>query len=180
MIDDLEDGDGQLDPNFTGYWYMAMDETDDGAITAPTNPDAPRGEPGMPARDGSTTAMHAAGVWGGWGAALGFSFSTPDTTPIDASSYTGITFWARAASARSVRVEVATEATLTNSDHFGAEKTITTAWQQHQVLWTELDPPPWALDDPPDWQPEAMLKLQFHFDDAAFDFWVDDIRFIEE
>ena len=43
-IDDLEDGDGQLDPNFTGYWYMAMassEEGGEGEITAPADPDAP-------------------------------------------------------------------------------------------------------------------------------------------
>ena len=180
LIDDLEDGDGKLDPNYSGYWYFAMD-TDDpdagGEITAPEDTDTPRGVTTMPARESSTRAMHAAGTWTGWGAALGFSFSQPDTVPIDGSVFKGISFYARASGTTTVRLEVATEATFDNSNHLWAELSLTSAWGHQEVLWTDLEAPDWDPDAP--WEPETMLKVQFHFDNSDFDFWIDDVRFIE-
>jgi len=180
LIDDLDDADGRLDPNYTGYWYFAMDEEDpdaEGEITAPDDTDTPRGVETTPAREGSTHAMHAAGSWGGWGAALGFSFNQPDTKPIDGSVFSGISFYARASAATTARLEVVTDATYDKNNHLRAELSLTNEWEYHEVLWRDLEEPDWDPDAP--WEPETMLKVQFHFDNSDFDFWIDDVRFVE-
>lgn len=176
LIDDMEDGDNQVDPNYNGYWYLAVDDMEgSGSIDSPADPDEPEGEPTTPPRDGSDIAMHAAGSWSGWGAALGFSFRANESA-IDGSAFSGISFYARADSG-TVRVEVATEATAMASDHYKFDLPITSTWQHYEIAWTDLEPQDWSEDAP--WEPESMLQVQFHFEDSEFDFWVDDIRFME-
>ena len=181
LIDDLEDGNNQIEtPTYSGYWFTTANEDGDGTLAPAPTDDCDPEELDMP-RDGSEQAMHVSGSWSGtdleWIAAFGFPLKH-DEAPVDASSYAGITFFAKTDNEETdVRLQVMIEE-VEDEGHFAIELGVTSSWEQYTVLWDDerLIQPSWAAEVTFD--PAALFKLQFQFDSESFDLWVDDIRFV--
>ncbi len=97
LVDDMEDGDGQLllAGGRDGYWYTFGDDTG-GYLEPGEGVDFAMGYV-EPARTGSVRAARLlGGNFQDWGAALAFDFDA-DFAPYDASSFTGLRFFARSA-----------------------------------------------------------------------------------
>jgi hypothetical protein len=95
--------------------------------------------------------------------------------------YTGISFYARAGAARTVRFEVTTTGTSAASAasaHFGMDIELTADWTQYTITWAELEQPTWAPTTVT-WDATTALKVQFHFGITDFDLWVDDVYFTD-
>lgn len=181
LIDDLEDGNNQLEtPTYSGYWFTTVDESGAGTVVPEPGGRCDPEDLAMQ-RDKSKRAMHVSGTWTDstdWIAALGFALQD-DEVPVDASSYSGVTFYARTdneATAAHLQVMITD---VEDDGHFAIELALTSEWQQHTVLWDNplLIQPTWA--DEVDFDPSNLFKFQFQFDSESFDLWVDDIRFIE-
>ncbi len=182
LVDDMEDGNNQLKrPTFDGYWYTAADETGSGEITPPTDDECTPTELD-PARGDSTQAMHVFGSWSGgddWAATVGFNFDNKETA-VDASGYSGISFWVRTDdSGTGVRVQLATTGVEDTGYWEFPLDSLDGDWQQITLMWDEplLLQPTWAVEV--DFDPETLFKVQFQFDEGDFDLWIDDIRFVE-
>lgn len=182
LIDDLEDGNNQLEtPTYSGYWFTTANEDGDGTVTPDPGDECDPEELEM-ARDGSTHAMHVSGSWTGtdleWIAAFGFPLKH-DEVPVDASSYAGVTFYAKTDNEdTAARLQVMIT-DVEDEGHFAIELPLTSSWEQYTVRWNDqlLMQPTWAAQVTFD--PANLFKLQFQFDSDSFDLWVDDIRFIE-
>jgi len=181
LIDDLEDGNNQLEtPTYSGYWFTTVDESGAGSVT-PEPGERCDPEDLETQRDGSKRAMHVAGTWTDstdWIAALGFALQD-DEVAVDASSYSGVTFYARTDDPETAAHLQVMITDVKDDGHFAIELALTSDWQQHTVLWNNplLIQPTWA--DEVDFDASNLFKFQFQFDSEAFDLWVDDIRFIE-
>lgn len=187
LIDDLEDRNSQLKmPTYDGYWYTAADTMDGDGMVVPAPGDEIEGvteldEP----RDGSAYAMHFSGDWdGGWGAAIGFSFASTDEA-IDASSYTGISFWVRTDEAGTeVKLQFLLTGVTDGADYeylLSDLETLDANWQQMSVHFDDAAQPSWT-EDPMSFDPRTLYKIQFQFAEGQgpFDLWIDDIWFLKD
>ena len=192
LIDDMEaDGGIKKICGRQGFWYTYNDATA-GATQTPTAGGTFVHELITPARGTSTKAAHTTGTAGftTWGAGMAFDLNNPGgTSPKStyaATAYTGITFYAKASAALTVRVNVSTPPTEPGpigtctgtkcSDHFGKAITISTAWTPITVTFAELAQQGWGT--PATFDKSRVIAVQFQVDKAiAFDFWIDDISF---
>jgi hypothetical protein len=191
LIDDMEDGDGSIcaTNGRGGTWYMYSDATStDLTPKGPFKPtlidDGKRGT--------SRYAAHLAGSgFTLFGAAMGFNLNEQDlaTRTYDASTVFGIKFWMK--STAPVRVVVTTpetiqpsiggqcadSATAMNCDnYFGFLITAPSAgWVEYEVPFSALRQRPGGSAA---WNPRNLIGVEFQVPTtAAFDVWVDDIRF---
>jgi hypothetical protein len=189
LIDDMEDGDGSicaLDGR-NGFWYTVGDGTS--SDLTPGLPFAPTKIPG-----GHGTSQYAARFTGSgftdWGALMGFGLNRPGigTLPYDASSAGGVKFWMR--SNAPVTLEFLLPDTTLPRDGGTCADTPTARNCNNAYSfvitaprneWTEYEVPFSALSQPGGsvtWQPRYLLGIQFGVQPgAAFDVWVDDVRF---
>ncbi len=190
LIDDLEDGNGQvaLVAGRSGYWYSAADPNGStisgaGAFT-PTDGGAA----------GSKKAARATGKTatgdGAWGATFGFSFA-PDNAAYDVSKYAGVSFWAKAGakSTKSVRVKLGDANTRPEGkvcssgcwNHFGQDLTLSEEWQQYTIKFADLKQQAgWGDPRPATLAAQHAMSLDWSISAGQdFDIWIDDVAFIE-
>jgi hypothetical protein len=148
-------------------------------------------------RDGSLLGVHvvANDLFTNWGAGVGFNLNSPDTSTrlkYDVSPYTGIVFWARAGTGTAtLRVKLVTadiapdtesggECTADCNDAFGYGIDMTTTWQEYSIAFADLTQQGWGYTPPGGFDSTGVLTVQLHADaGAAFDIWLDDVRFYE-
>jgi hypothetical protein len=185
LIDDLEDGNHQIAlMGQIGYWYSYNDGT--GAQTPdPADPFAPVTV--SPPIDGSssTKAVHVS--WQGftsWGGGFGVTF-TDTSTFYDATTYDGITFWARVESGSETRVDliVAEQRSLEPActvcgHHPTYALTLTTSWQRFYLPFAVFQSDGGGDPSFLDLDPSGLYGVQF-FRGAnhTIDLWVDDLAF---
>jgi endoglucanase len=190
LVDDLEDGNGQvaLVAGRSGYWYSAADPKGStisgaGAFT-----------PSDGGASGSKKAARATGKTatgdGAWGATFGFTFA-PDNQPYDVSKYAGISFWAKASdkSTKNVRFKVGDANTrpegkvCTNScwNHFGQDLTLSSEWRQYTVKFADLKQQDgWGDPRPATLAARNVMSLDWSITAGQdFDIWVDDVKLID-
>lgn len=186
LIDDLEDGNSQLkQPTYNGYWFAAADTSEGEGMIDPQGGDETSGVTRLDEQRGdSTRAMHFSGDWdGGWGAAIGFSLDQYDAA-IDASPYSGISFWVRTdVPGTEVKLQILLKTVTDGADYeylLSDLHTLNADWQQISVLFDDLAQPTWA-EDLVTFDPRTLYKIQFQFVEGQgqFDLWIDDIWFIE-
>lgn len=188
MIDDMEDGEAAICPSSgrNGIWYTASDLT---------SSDLTPGPDFSPSRieDGSRgTSRYAARFTGSgftdWGALMGFNLNVQGlgTKTIDVSAMAGIKFWMR--SNAPVRVAFLIPETVGVGDggecvgsncnnHLGFQVSAPgSGWVEYDVPFTALTQErPGSVN----WNKRNLVGIQFLVPPtAAFDVWVDDIRFL--
>jgi hypothetical protein len=198
LIDDMEDDDAQITQRDgrDGFWYVGNDGTVGGTqepvATAFTMSDLTSGE-----RTGSSYAarMKVSG-YSGWGSVIGFNLIEilGAVKPYDASSYCGLSFWAKAAATTALRVRlpdgdthpagnVCVDGGATNGcyDHFGKNATFTATWTKFDVLFSELDQAG-AGYHPADkkLKPSQLFAIEWAVPGAnkAYEIWIDDVSFL--
>ncbi|WP_437477760.1 carbohydrate binding domain-containing protein [Sorangium sp. So ce1014] len=198
MIDDMEDGDNALLPagGRVGYWYTFNDGTEGATQNPPPDPDGTGETPFTmaeldPARGQSA---HAARSWGtgfeDWGIGFGFDLSSAEgaKTEYDASTYAGITFWAKVGPGSGTGAVVLISdpgtdpvggACSDQCDPWKKDLAVTEEWQQFTIPFADMKQGGWG--DPAGTEQIDAAKLysiQFQITDAAsFDLYIDDLGF---
>lgn len=193
LIDDLELELGQMLPDDeipdldgrVGYWFTYNDGSLDGEQTP---------IPGsfQPAVGGAAGTSYCAGTVGqgflSWGAGMGVKLNNDfgGDCPYDASTYDGITFFARGTV--SARVSITTRATHPIaqggtcdpgmgqcSDHFGVSLALGDEWQEYTIEWADLIQQGWGI--PAGFDPGQIIEIQWQVPVAQpFDVQVDELR----
>ncbi|WP_437554894.1 hypothetical protein WME97_22930 [Sorangium sp. So ce367] len=191
LLDDLEDGDGAIlrCKDRVGSWYTYNDGTRGGAQTPlPGRPFVPV----SPGHDPSEYAAHVAGSgFVSRGAGMGFDLNfAPGGAKLtyDASGYSGLTFWAKAAAPTHIYVNFPDRNTDREGgvcegtgcgDHFGEGIDITTEWAQYTVMFDILSTDGWGVPAPPAFDAAHAYSIEFHTaKSTVFDMLVDDIAFV--
>ncbi|MGK3992275.1 hypothetical protein [Sorangium sp. So ce1024] len=191
LLDDLEDGDGAIIrcKDRIGSWYTYNDGTRGGTQTPLP------GRPFVPVSPGYGPSEHAAHVAGSGfvsrGAGMGFDLNfAPGGAKLtyDASGYSGLTFWAKAAAPTHIYVNFPDRNTDREGgvcegsgcgDHFGEGIDITTEWAQYTVMFDILSTDGWGVPAPAAYDPAHAYSVEFHTSKSTvFDFLVDDIAFV--
>ena len=185
LIDDFEDNDARIAPleHRAGFWSAS---NDNGGTQRPA-PGGPLSMTRIPGgRGASQFALHSSGSkFSKWGALVAADFSPRRC--YDASAYAGITFFARGRGSLNVVVKM----TQVAPEEFGGSCThdcfdthrvtlpLTNNWQEKRVTWAELTQKGFGQVVPFD--PRSLLSLEFSVapEQTPFDFWVDDIRFLQ-
>lgn len=186
MIDNMEDGNTSILPNGGrfGNWYPFGDGT--GMVTLEMLPLSPK-------RVGSSTALHfTSNDFKTWGSGMGFDFlntgtSDADKKPYDASAYSGITFWGKAAVATGVTMQLpdidtqkAGKMCTTCDHHYGALVPFTTEWQRFVIRWSDLQLEPGTVPAPTAFASNGIIAFQLFFvSGKTVDLWLDDIALIK-
>jgi hypothetical protein len=140
---------------------------------------------------GSKKALHFAGKAAyedSWGAAASVSFQPAGF--YDASKYVGIGFKIKSAKPNlNVRLKIPDVAAHPDGgqctkecwNSFGKELVLGTEWQEVALLWGELtQQPDWGVPRPPAITPSQLKEASWTiYPGAEFDFWLDDIHFLE-
>lgn len=163
LVDDFEDGD-TLASNGFGWWYSQNDTAGD--------QDFRIGE--LSDRAESTRAANSSGIgFDVWGALVGLDM-TPGSGLYDASAFTQLRFWARAApdtvTSLSARLLEGGETQFETPIELGTE------WRQYILRFDALS----AVDGSDrliDSSRIAALQI-FVFSDQRFNFWIDDVVFV--
>jgi hypothetical protein len=130
-----------------------------------------------------------------WGADIAATFSGP-TTPIDGSTYTGISFKVKAGTANKATALIVK---LQNADSlpacgmcdpndmttkacyagYAASATFSgTGWTTVQIPWTMLKAPAWGLHTSTTIDPKQLFVISIAVDKGIdFDLWIDDVAF---
>lgn len=191
MIDDLEDGNGDIiaAEGRQGYWYTFNDGTVTGTqlpvwdgriITALALGD----------REGSKFVAWTSGAgFTDWGAGIGL-YLKGNNAFYNANKYRGITFWAKVDPGRAnvVRVGVADDQTVpldANSfctacwDHFSVNIILSTSWQRYSFLWSNLSQGGWGAPLATAINNSKLRSIEFRIQEAVdFGLYIDDIAFI--
>ena len=199
MIDDMEDDDQQIDLSSdgrNGYWYVGGDTTVGGVTDPPT---AKFKMATLAAGDRSMYAAHLKATgFTDWGSVIGFNLvEQSGVKPYDASAYCGVQFWAKAASAFTVRFRlpdgdthqaggVCVTSGAANQlcyDHFGAFVQVTPAWKSFAVkfsavaqIGTGYHPADGKLKANQLYAVEWALPGQTG---TAYELWIDDVAFMK-
>ncbi len=190
MIDDMEirppenDGPhGDTDNGMPGHWFVSGDGKE-GTWVAPANTWAGfYNVKLMPARDASQQAMFFGGQgFTGWGVALGVGVAQC----VDASSYTGVTFWAKSTSGAplSAKFDVGTYDVVASTNGGGCTGTCSGKYETTVTIpvdWKQLTIPFCSFAPSATTIPLAKNKIvnltfvipgnvdyQFYLDDISF------------
>ncbi|WP_437605754.1 carbohydrate binding domain-containing protein [Sorangium sp. So ce834] len=199
MIDDMEDKDNAIlaAGGRVGYWYTFNDETAGATQNPPPDPEGTGDKPFTmtaldPARGQST---YAARSWGsgftGWGIGFGFDLKSEDgtKTPYDASTYTGITFWAKVGPGASTTASVLISDPGTDAvggvctDECDAWQKalsgISEEWQQFTIPFADLKQGGWGTPaGTTQIDATKLYSIQFQVGMAeSFDIYIDDLAF---
>jgi len=198
----MENGLGSIAPicGRTGYWYTYNDMTA-GAVQTPAAGKAFTDSAIVPPRtteDGGTSSMAARTTGSGftaYGAGMGFDLDDPGAGAAkhtyDASSYSGVTFWAMGSAGGSVRFNVADKATDPSggicmgstgtdqcNDHHGHALMLTTTWQEFTFTWAQLTQQGFGYAEATlDTSDLIGMQFQVGAPTGSFDVWIDDIAF---
>ena len=125
------------------------------------------------------------------GAGMGFDLddlSSGAKAAYDLHAYTGLTFWAKAASPMTMYVNFPDKDTdpaggvctgAGCNDHFGKGVAVTTTWTQLSVTFASLGTDGWGMPKPAAFDPAHVYSIQFHAaPSTAFDMWVDEISLV--
>ncbi len=142
---------------------------------------------------GDACRKYAAYVHGGpfvvWGADFWFGLGSP----YDASTYTGISFWAKIdnGSSSGLRVTFPDKDTQPDGglcqtnvtgptqcyDHYGKRITLTTTWTKYLVAFSSLSQDGWGRPGA-GFDPTTIYQVLFQIPvDAKFGIWIDDVAF---
>jgi hypothetical protein len=155
------------------YWYAYGDGT--GETGSPLGPFFASAR--EPVEDGNRYAGH---FTGSGHTSFGGGIGIACTLPIDASAYTGLSFWAKGAGP--MHVIVTTTATDGNycicagsdcGDGYLKNLTLTADWAQYTVLFTDLKQMHHAVP----FDPTAVIGFNFASNANAWDYWIDDVAF---
>ncbi|HEY2510099.1 MAG TPA: hypothetical protein VGI39_04560 [Polyangiaceae bacterium] len=165
-----------IDP--PGSWFVLNDRTAKGTMVPSSTGD-------FPAALTKAGTIHTSGKgFTDWGGGIGFNFVGADSlTPLDASTYSGITF--KASGTQPVHVGLATKATMPEFgdctkcyDHYAVDITdLSPTPKTYTFKWSQLRAGGWgapkaALD------PHLLVGLNFTSKGATpWDFTLDDIAF---
>jgi len=198
LIDDLEDGSGRIcdGSGRTGVWYVFHDDAPGKQWPSVTPPGIAIETSLIPGgRGASKRAIHTYGSgFATWGAGVGLdlNFDGANHGLYDASGYQGIHFWARTGngSHSNVRVRISTASTTAVKyggtcesgaptecvGPVGVYLRLEPEWLEYTVSFAELD-----LFTQPKFSAELdrLTNIQFMSQEADFDFWVDDLSFVE-
>lgn len=178
VVDDLEHGDTQMlaRDGRQGAWFAF----DDGSAGTRSEPSVTPG-----GAEGSASAICIDGecftTWGG-GIALDLNGPTSPRALYDASSYTGISFWARgSATFRAMAVDRYSDPAQSLCsgcyDHFQTPFTPTDTWQRYSFSWQQLKQQGFG-DMQPNVCASELLALQFQWPaNARFELCLDDVAF---
>jgi hypothetical protein len=185
LIDDFEDADTRIAPleHRAGFWSTSNDGS---GVQVP----APGGLFPMSRIPGGRGASHFAlhvrgGKFSKWGVLLSADLSARRC--YDASAYGGIAFWARGRGhvdiiAKMTQVAPAEYGGSCSHDCYdGHRKTVdlSSQWHEERITWAELKQkgfgPALAFD------PHSLLALEFNLgpEQTPFDYWIDDVRFLQ-
>jgi hypothetical protein len=187
LIDDFEDGNGQLAllGGRDGYWWVA--KADHATVTLPASGFSPSDG----GADGSATAARFVGRTDHrdqWGAAMGVNFLASGF--YDASKYAGVGF-AIKASQPSVNVRVKLpdvsshpEGSVCSAEcwnSFGRELIVGTEWTKLSFTWSELSQQSdWGIPRPPSVTPAKLKNIEWAvYPGVEFDVTIDDVHFVE-
>ena len=185
LIDDFEDNDARIAPfeRRAGFWGAS----NDGTSTQRPTPGSPLSIARIPGgRGASHFALHTSGgKFTKWGALVAAEFSARRC--YDASVYAGLTFWARGRGsfyvvAKMTQVAPEEYGGSCSRDCYDSHRALvrlSSDWQQKRVTWAELEQRGFGQAVPFD--PRSLLSLEFTVgpEQTPFDFWVDDVRFLE-
>ncbi|HEX5655599.1 MAG TPA: hypothetical protein VFX59_00320, partial [Polyangiales bacterium] len=182
LIDDLEDGDENILPNYglSGEWYMVADATGGtlvppkGSVPVPTNLGA----------TGSARSMHfISSGFTNWGAGMAVGLNAYGCG-YDASKQTGIEFHMKGSG--SVLVQVATKQTVPVADNgtcttncndlFGVTLTAPATWALRKAVFANLKQAGWGT--PVTFDPSQILYVQFtSLPSSSLDVYIDNLSF---
>ena len=182
LIDDFEDGDGYVHAaeGRSLFWLLHFDYDKEGEVTR-----VPRPEPTAGSGHAHGRALHlTGGTLRDWGAVLDLPFAPHRC--YDASAYAGLRFRAKGpgrvfVGAREVRVVPTRWGGTCQADCYNvhaAAVSLGSDWKQYEVRWNQMRQR--GYDTPP-LDPTSLHSLQWHVhgEDTPFDFWIDDVEFIE-
>jgi len=203
LIDDLEDSNSRIvrTNGRNGVWWTGGDATP-GATIVPAANDLAAPEAIVGGRCDSKIAMRVTGQgFLDWGSLLGVDLLYGDRTdgtqgnlPYDASTYTGIEFWARIGDTSTDRVRFAVS-DVNNEPYGGVCKDndqlneqcydtfgtylngLSPDWKHYRIAFTSLSQRQFGYPASAA-ATNALFSVQFNFDRSSiFDFWVDDLAF---
>src|SRR6478735_6438799 len=188
MIDDFEDGNVSLPASpalggRVGNWYAYGDGSGVSVL-----------ESHRIQRGGSSAyGLHVTGqdfqLWGsGVGVDLSRSGGAQSTkVPYDASSYQGVTFWARAQSPTKISVllpdadtDAAGNICTSCAHHYYQTVEVGTDWQRFTIAFSELVLEPGGAPRPTAFKASAVVSLMLGFAPGQqYDFYLDDVAFVK-
>jgi hypothetical protein len=176
----ISDGQSAAVQNVTppGAWFAMNDRSAKGSMIPATTGDFPSAI--------VNGAIHTEGKgFSDWGGGIGFNFVGADSlTPLDASSYSGISF--RASGASSIHFAMATVATMPEFgectkcyDHFAVDITDLSATPKvYAFKWSQLRSGGWGAPAAA-FDPHTLVGVNFTSKGPTpWNFTLDDIRFI--
>ena len=185
LVDDLEDGDGQIivQGGRNAYWFSFVDPA--GTVW----PSGAGAGFAMSAPGSSQSPRYAARITGACAsfAGLGVYLKYPNG-PYDAGAYNGFTFSAKTGPGLGwASVQVATSATSPVSyggacvsncyDNFQEPVTFTGSWAQYTVYFSNLNQQGWGT--PAVFDPSQLMTLQWNLQGFGnYDLWIDDMAFV--
>lgn len=199
MIDDMEDGDPEIDVvgGRNGYWYVGGDLTA-GATTDP--PSAKFAMAKLAVSDRSAFAAHLKAVgYKDWGSVMGFNFTELSTVvkPYDGSAFCGMQFWGKAAAATTVRFRIPdidthqagnvckdppAGAGTACYDHFGTSFSFGTAWKLFSAKFSDLAQAGTGYH-PADMKlkSDKLMAVEWALagTGTTYEIWIDDVEFIK-
>lgn len=189
MIDDLEDGDGDIirTESRGGYWYTFNDGTPSG-WQLPEWAGRIFNAQSIGDRPGSKfAAWTQGGGFTDWGAGMALYFRGSSSF-YNANKYRGITFWARVSPncANVIRVNVSDDQTVSDGgyctncwDHFGVTLIVSTDWNRYGFSWSDMTQRNWGIPQADKINPAKLRGIEFSTQQGIpFDLYVDDIAFM--
>lgn len=197
VIDDFEEDDDAIaETNGRSGRWSSYDDASGGEISSFANVSIPGG------RDSSTMGTEIAGKGlMSWGGAFEFSLNDGSSgrNTYDVSPYLGISFWARASDTSAVNAfQLLMKDKNTDPagglcmgtgktscyDNWAKNITLTKQWRYFRVLWKDFKQGGFGYA-PANNKPDLANVFGFSFQvgansGKAFDFWIDDVAFIQD
>jgi hypothetical protein len=183
LIDDLSSGNAQIavSDGRNGLWFDYTDGT--GGTITPAISGPFQVVLGTGPRGGYAARIAGSGFTS-WGAAIGFNLSqsTAAACPYDASAFSGITFWAKAAAPLVARLNVVTTDTQASHDSgacASACNAVAAVWQKYTFAFTDLTRRAGSVDaQVAAFDATRVVSVEFQVPaKTAFDLSVTDISF---
>lgn len=178
VIDDFEDGDFNVSPlgGRAGNWYPFGDGTGSyGLDILSIN------------RGASIKGIHTKGKdFTNWGSGIGVDMQSAKA-PYNAGAYSGVTFWAKAATAQPVLIvfpDIDTDPggklCTTCDHHYNKTIQVGTGWQRFVVNFADLLLENGTIPEPTGFKADGLVSVQFRFaPNQSYELFVDDLAFVK-